>query len=416
MRIVHVSTYDADGGAARAAYALHHQLTSMGIDSHMIVLRKQTDDPAVEGPKSVMERAYARIVPVVDATPLSAYPRRSGTTWSVGWAWGSLRRRVTALQPDVVHLHWVCGGLMRIGDLARLGRPVVWTLHDMWPLTGGCHFSGGCIKYQTACGRCPQLDSGHEWDLSRVAWLAKRHSFARSEITAVAVSHWMAECARASPLLSDKPCEVIPNGLDTRRFKPASKAVARAMLDLPQAAKLIAFGAASGTRDPRKGFGHLQAALRALQCMSPPEPMHLVVFGPASADSFGSLACPVRYVGRLHDDISLALLYSAADVVVVPSEQESFGLVALEALACGTPVVAFRCSGLLDVVQHGHTGYLAEPFDPCDLARGIAWVLESEARRDELGKNARSIVESSFSITQVAERYVELYERLAQDE
>jgi len=222
----------------------------------------------------------------------------------------------------------------------------------------------------------------------------------------------MAECARSSSLFKDTRIETIPLGLDTEKYKPHHQHFAREVLNLPQDKQLVLFGAIGGTSDRRKGFHLLQPALQRLGAAGWQDSIELVIFGSSQPKIPVDLGFKTHYAGRLNDDLSLALVYSAADVMIVPSVQEAFGQTASEAISCGTPVVAFSATGLKDVVDHQHTGYLATPFEEEDLAKGIAWVLEDQERLHKLKIHARAVSLQEFSSEVQAARYLSLYREI----
>jgi glycosyltransferase involved in cell wall biosynthesis len=315
-------------------------------------------------------------------------------------------RHVHPLNPDIVHLHWPGDGFTRVRTLARLNRPLVWTLHDMWAFTGGCHYSGGCMRYTDACGACPQLGSTRENDLSRNVWKRKRDDWRNLKLTIVTPSRWLAECVQRSSLFRDAVVHVIPNGIDTATFRPYERALARDIFRLPQERKLILFGALEADSDARKGFHYLHAA--AAQLADDPA-LELVMFGNRRTPD-ESWPLPVHAIGVLDDDRLLALLYSACDVFVAPSQEDNLPNTVLEALACGTPCVAFNIGGLPDMITHQHNGYLATPFDEADLAAGIRFVLEDADHHHALAAAARERAVEQFALDKIATRYRNLYE------
>jgi glycosyltransferase involved in cell wall biosynthesis len=230
-------------------------------------------------------------------------------------------------------------------------------------------------------------------------------------ITIVSPSKWLGESAKSSSLLGGKNIHVIPHGLDIQRFKPVDKKFARAALMLPADKKLILFGANGATKDKNKGYRLFIESLKAFFQKSRDQ-VEIVVFGASAPEKRHNLGCPVTYVGHLWDDISMSLLYSACDVMVVPSMQESFGQTASESMACGCPVVAFNTSGLIDIVDHLKNGYLAVPFNPSDLANGINWVIEDDQRHKQLAGQARLKVCNVFELKDIAKRYLNLYEEI----
>ena len=413
MRILHVATHESVGGASISAMRLHKALLSQGEDSHVAVLEKEGDDPNVSllggrfsrrALRPVVQRIEASLLHVVHARP--QYPAH--TTFSVTPSWNHMR--LNRLQKDVLHLHWVGEGLLTPFSMARLRGPVVWTMHDTFPFTGGCHFtSTGCTRYRGMCGQCPELGSSRVADISRIHWLLKRHAIMRMRPVIVSPSKEYAERARQSGMLRDCPIEIIPNGLDTNIYRPIPKGQARALLGLPKDGPLILFGAVLATGDTNKGFDLLNEALHRLGAMNWAG-FSAVVFG--SVESEAMLPCPAHFLGRLRDPLTLALAYSAADVFVCPSRQENLPNTIMEAMACGTPVVAFSVGGVPDLVEDGITGWLAAPADAVSLAHAISRVLGDSDIVARMGAAARDKAVREYALPVLVRRYLELYERV----
>jgi glycosyltransferase involved in cell wall biosynthesis len=412
MKILQVNTYDISGGAARAAYRIHKGLQGIGMDSKMLVQRKLSDDKTVIGPGNKVKRVLARLRPTLDFAVKKFFAGGSKTIFSHAWLpFSDISSQIKSIVPDIVHLHWICGGMLRIEELKQLNKPIVWTLHDMWAFTGGCHYNDGCERFQQACGNCPQLNRSSKNDFSRSILRRKKRAWNGLDITIVTPSKWLAECAKESSLFKGRRIEVIHNGLDLNLFKPIDKTTTRKIWDLPINKQLILFGAMSATSNHMKGFDLLYEGLKQL-AVKWSDKTDLVIFGASEPENPPDFGLPVHYLGNLHDDVSIALLYSAADVMVVPSRQEAFGQTASESLACGTPVVAFGATGLLDIVDHKRNGYLAKPFDISDLAAGIDWIISDENRHKELCIKAREKAVDSFDIKKVARQYADLYESI----
>jgi glycosyltransferase involved in cell wall biosynthesis len=409
MKILMLSTFDARGGAAIAAHRLHTGLRNLGIDSRMLVQDKGGDDPFVTGPPTPLRRALSAFRPMFDSLPLRFYPERQRITFSSAMLPDRISREIDKMNPLIVHLHWIAAGFLRIETLAKLGRPFVWTLHDSWTFTGGCHLPFDCLRYREDCGACPTLGSSRQQDLSHRIWKRKRKAWENLDLTVIAPSTWMAECARSSSLFRNTRIEVIPNGLDMNRFRPLDQGTARDFLSLPRDKKLILFGGVHAASDPNKGFHYLTEALGELSSRGWGEKADVLVFGSPEPEKDPGFGMKGHYLGHVHDDVTLSLLYSAADVFVAPSIQETLCNTVMEAAACGTPSVAFATSGLLDVIEHGKTGYLAKPFVPDDLARGIEWILTDNEQRRNLSAAARNKLVSEFALEQVARRHAEMY-------
>ncbi|HEX6958087.1 MAG TPA: glycosyltransferase family 4 protein [Ferrovibrio sp.] len=411
MRILHLSTFDTDGGAARGSLWLHEALRRRNVDSALMVGSKRGDDPSVLR-LPLLKRVAAKLRMRLDDLPLRRYEKTDESFWSVGWLPGRLDQAVKALAPDIIHLHWVGAGFLPIAALKHFHRPVVWTLRDMWSFTGGCHYTGGCDQYLEGCGACPQLNSDDPEDLSRRIWRQKQKHWRDADLWLVPISHWLGDCARQSPLLGHLPIEVLPNGLDTAVFRPFPKATARQQFGLPNNRWIVTYGAINAMRDARKGFRELLGALELLGRHPGAEKILLVVFGDLQPGDIPETGIEIRHVGYINDDERLTRLYASSDVAVMPSLQEAFGKTLIEAMACGTPVVAFDHGGPRDIISHCVDGYLARPFRPDDLAQGILWCLEQIASGNDLGAAARAKVEAEFDIEVVAARYHELYTRI----
>jgi len=412
MNLLILNTFDNQGGAAIATYRLHQGFQSIGIDSSLLVQSKKTDDHHVFGPSTLYQKFFANLRPDIDGIATKLYCNREKVFFSPAWLPEKLAANVARFNPDIVHLFWVNSGFLKIETLKKLNRPIVWTLHDMWPFTGGCHYDNECGKFQHSCGNCPILNSGRERDLSRRVWKRKIKSWRDIPIVVVATSHWLADCARSSSIFRNQRIEVIPNGIDTEKYKPISKEVARSAYNLPQEKKLILFSAFSATTDKRKGNQFLSEAIKKISLTDWGKDTELVIIGATKpkTEQNVDLGLTVHYMGYLHDEISQVLLYSAADVMVAPSMQENLSNTVMESLACATPVVAFNIGGMPDMIDHLGNGYLATPFNSDDLADGIQWVLESEPRHDLLSKHARQTVETRYSLKTVANKYLELYQ------
>ncbi len=410
MKILIVNTTDIEGGAARAAYRLHRALLTQGVDSKMLVQYKFSDDPTVIGPNNKLEKAVAKLRPFLDSLPVRIYKNRTKTLFSPSWIpSGNIIKKINKINPDIVHLHWITGGMLRIEDIPKIKAPVVWSLHDMWAFTGGCHYDEECEGYKRNCGNCIVLRSKNKRDLSYLIFRRKQNTFNhKKNIYIVGLSKWITNCSRSSTLLKDKKNITISNPIDTNIYKPFDKYKARELWNLPQQKKLILFGAISATSDPRKGFMELSVAL---QLLDKKLNIEFIVFGssqPTNAPDFGF---KTHYLGRIYDDISLMTLYNAVDVMVVPSLQENLSNAIMESLSCGTPVVAFNVGGNSDLIDHTQNGYLAKPFDSKDLANGIEWILTNPNYK-ELSKNAREKVLREFDSRVVAEKYIKLYKEI----
>jgi glycosyltransferase involved in cell wall biosynthesis len=410
MKVLHLNHSDILGGAARATYRIHNALWRAGLDSWMGVDHRASDDWKVFGPRNRLEKALVRLRPTIGAAATRLLKTGNQILHSPGLLSTSWPKRLKELKPDIVHLHWICNEMLSIQDIGRLSGPIVWTLHDMWAFCGAEHYSCD-FRWQDGYMRNnrPHHESG--LDLNRWVWERKRKQWERP-IQIVTPSKWLAECVRKSMLMRDWPVSIIPNPIDTDVWAPVDQRIARSLLGLPLDVPLVLFGAILGGTQSIKGFDLLLESLRCLGKTR--KDLCIVVFGQSAPQKSLSLPFIIHYMGHIHDDITLRILYSAADVMVIPSRKDNLPNTGVEALSCGIPVVAFNTSGLPDIVEHKKTGYLANPFEPEDLAAGVCWVLDASDNLN-LARNARNKVLSTFAAHRIAAEYIKLYDKILSD-
>ncbi len=409
LTALHISTSDNIGGSGRSAYRIHTGLARLGVRSRMLVGEKATDDDNVQ-----------RIAGVW--APFDHFANR--VTGRLSWqylffpsSWAAPWRRWVR-EADVIQLYNTHGGYFSHTVLPFLSRrrPVVWRLSDMWPFTGHCAYSFACEGWRTGCGGCPLLSDAPELyrDTTAQLWRVKDYIYRHSQLTIVAPSQWMAQMARESPLLGRFAVHLIPNGLDTNIFQPLPQAAARQQLDLPPTARIILFSAHS-VADKRKGAAAMRQALERLAEMPErPDNLHLLVVGQGATVWATQLPFPVTALEQLDDDAKLAVVYSAADVFVLPTLAENLPNGILESMACGTPSITFNVGGCPDAVRHLETGYLAAYNDAADLARGLSLLLTDEDLRARLRARCRQVSLAEYNSELQAQRFKNLYLDLLQ--
>jgi glycosyltransferase involved in cell wall biosynthesis len=418
MRIIQLSSYDQQGGAARAALRLHRALLEAGENSTMFVRR------AIGNEAGVMQAQ----VPTTFTGRLDRFLRRKANAWEQypyratrpngldvfsGIRGETGSSTIDQIPPaDVAHMHWVADAFLDLPALfGRLPQriPLVWTLHDMNGLTGGCHYDDGCRHHETGCGSCPQLGSQSSADLSTRLWRAKARLYSNIETTRlhlVTPSNWLAKEAQCSPLLGRFPISVIANGVDTRIFRPIDQQIARTALNLPKDARVVLFVAESAA-NRRKGYSLLTQALHALANQ---QGLVLLTLGADAGLSIQGITC--RQLGHLSDDGLLALAYNAANVFALPSLQDNLPNTAVESLACGTPVVGFNVGGIPDLVRPEETGTLVPVADIAAFSAAIFTLLNDDARRQRLSRRCREIALAEFDQKQQAAKYFQLYQTM----
>jgi glycosyltransferase involved in cell wall biosynthesis len=407
LKVIHLNITEKYGGAAKAANRLHKELIKSGVDSKILVLKKETKDATIIEASSLYStpvklRLFCRKI-LNRIKQFLINPKYGFNNKTL------LFNILKKLDFDILHLHWVTGGYVNLGEFKNLNKQIVWTMHDCAAFTGICHVIGSCEKFVTQCGKCPQIGSSNQKDVSNREFQRKLRIYRKTRLHFVSPSNWLALTCSKSPLLKDKGITIIPHGLDLEIFTPIDKIAAKGALLINSDAKVILCGAVT-LDDDNKGMNLFSQTLLYMQKLFLRDEIQIIFFGEGGIvkeDNFFN----TFFLDYISDEKLLRIYYSAADVVVIPSKQESFGQVTLEAMACGTPVVAFRATGSLDIIDHLKNGYLANPYEPNDLALGIKWCLDNN-QENVLSKNALEKVLSSFRIGASAKKYLELYTRL----
>ena len=407
MKVLLVNTYAKSGGASIAARRLCDALNGTGTETYLLVQNsEEIDNPFLMTPND----SWASVRPFLDTLPVLPWRKRRSPHWGNAWFDNTaVKRSINNFTPDVTHLHWVNHGMLSLRDVADLRGPVVWTLHDSWVFTGGCHTPQSCCKFQECCGACPELYSRREYDLSRWNWNRKHSEWESVKLVFVTPSRWLADAARSSSLLSNRRIVVIPNAVDMLVFRQMDRKDARCALGLPENTPLFLFGAHGAATDWNKG---MELWRKALPKVAARHPRAEAMLAGVPMGTLDEMPLPVHELGRL-DVERMALAMSAADVVVVPSRMENLPTMVAESLACGTPVVAFATGGIPEMIRSGETGFLARPFDTDELARGICELL---IRGDTMRKDCAAFAQDAYAPKTVARRHIELYQSLLSQE
>lgn len=418
MKIVHINNSDTKGGAAIAANRLNVALRNYGLDSTMLVQDYKSGEPyivpigkgKIHSAKAFTRFAFERLafLPYEKSSILrySFSPANTGVDVS---------EHPLVKEADIIHLHWINQGYLSLKSLKKLfdkGKPIVWTLHDMWPFTGGCHYAGTCLEFLERCAFCPFLRKPGKNDLSAKQFDFKKEMYGNVLLHPVACSKWLRALSSESTLFRNKEISAIPNPIDTKSYSPRDKSECRKTLGLPQDKKLLLFGAAN-ISDTRKGARYLFEALNILMDSFPvfAENVEVVVFGKISAETQKSIPLPTHNLKFVSDIDELITIYNAADIFVLPSLQDNLPNTVMESMACGTPVVGFRTGGVPEMIKHKHSGFLAEVKNALSLATGIyetLFLLDIE----EMGRNARETVVHEYDGDVVARQYFEVYKML----
>lgn len=416
MKILHLNTFDSNVGAAIASHRLHKALQAENVESYLGVVQKTTDDPSVVPVSRKLGKALLPFINKINALPLSLHKYNKNIYFSTDYLSICNRKAIKEISPEILHIHWLHNSFLSpaaMGKLVQLNVPIVMTLHDTWAFTGGCHYFYNCQRWKQSCGSCPELGYRHRYDITHWNWKAKQRAYAKMQPYIITPSQEFLHRVRASSLLAPYRSICIPNTIDTTVFRPIERSLARNLLGLSQEKQYILFGACSALSDTNKGYDLLCDSLQRFKGTLNLE-VECLILGASHASASAEMPFPAHYLGFLHDELTLALVYSAADIFICPSRAENFPNTILESLSCGTPVVAFSVGGIPDMVEHGVTGYLATPQDTKDLAHGIAQFLSSSDRKNDMSEAARKKVVEQFSAHVIAKRYINLYEELLQ--
>lgn len=405
MRVLIVNTSERTGGAAVAANRLMMALNNNGVKAKMLVRDKESDSLTVVGlPKSPMLNwhfLWERLVIFFHCR----FSRKHLFEIDLANSGSDITKLREFQEADVIHLHWINQGMLSLSGIRKIlksGKPVVWTMHDIWPATAICHLTLNCRNFTTHCHNCRLLPGkGSSSDLSTSVWRKKEKMLEDSSIYFVTCSHWLEQEAKASALLRGQKIVSIPNPIDTHIYRSGDKQAARKNLGLPEDKRLILFVSQRVT-NKNKGMDYLIDACRQLK------DYELVILGGHAEEVVDQLPLKAHPLGYVNDERRIVEIYQAVDVFVLPSLSENLPNTIMEAMACGVPCVGFKVGGIPEEIDHKRNGYVAEYRDSDDLARGIRWIL-SEADYDQLSQEAVRKVAHSYSQQSVAISYLDVY-------
>ncbi len=419
MKVLLINTSDKTGGAARACNRLFRALLNAGVDAKFLVKDKSSDAVDIQ---SITKYSFSRLKSKSKFIfeRLTIYPslknKRDLFFFSPANTGFNISNHPLVQEADVIHLHWINQGFLSLNDIQKLielKKQIVWTLHDMWAFTGGCHYSRGCLNFQNKCGKCPILNGRNEHDLSNKTWNKKNSIFSqKNNLSFVTCSNWLSGIAMQSSLLKNHPVYSVPNPIDIDFFKPIPKKEARDYFKLDEDKFYILFGALN-MEDERKGFKYFSDALKLIADKEPGslKKIELIVFGKSKQEHSNTFGFKVNYLGFITSPELLNAAYNAASIFVLPSLEDNLPNTIMESLSCGVPVVAFNIGGIPEMIEHGKNGILVEPQSSNDLAEGILKIFNGEINYEMLSKNAREKVLNEFTNEKVAEQYIDIYKR-----
>ena len=400
MNILFLNTTPNTGGAAIAASRIAKAVEKKGIHTDHLYRPKNKI--------SFLRFLWERLIIFIS----NGFNREKLFQVSIANTGRDISKLDVVQNADIIHMHWINQGFLSLTDLDelfQLGKPIVWTMHDMWPCTGICHHSRECEKYQTRCNSCPFLRSNGQ-DISTSVFKKKEKIYKKGNITFVGCSQWLSNRANKSLLLKNKDVVSIPNPIDSSHFYPTVKEEARKELRLPCGKILILFGAAN-ISNRRKGIDYL---IKSLKMLKNANNIELVVFGQTKEDIQNLFPLTYHHLGYLSDTLKIMQMYNASDIFVTPSLEENLPNTIMEAMACGTPCVGFNVGGIPEMIDHLKNGYVAKYKDADDLAAGIEWVIENRETM-HLSEACVKKVKENYTEEIVADKYIKLYKSLLQN-
>ena len=416
MRILIVNTSESTGGAAVAANRLMEALKNNGVKAKMLVANKTSDQITVVGLSHRWLQRWRFIWERFSVYCRLHFSRRNLFAIDIANTGADITSLPEFREADLIHLSWINQGMLSLGDIRKIvksGKPVVWTMHDLWPATAICHYARQCAMFKTGCHNCRLLPGGGSAnDIASKVWSKKKALYHNSNIHFVTCSRWLETQARQSGLLVGQRVSSIPNPIDSRVFAPSGRREARLRMCLPEHGRVILF-VAQRVDDDRKGVAYFVEAVNSLAASSPDfaSTTSVAVIGKNSEQVAAGINIPTFALGTVSGSHAMALAYNSADVFVLPSLEDNLPNTIMEAMACGVPCVGFRVGGIPEMIDHRRNGYIANFKDTADLAKGISWVLD-EADRAALSAEARGKVLHCYSQQSVASQYIEVYNEM----
>ena len=414
MKVEIISWSSDKGGAARASYRLfkalrNHQKKNLSIN--MRVNNCNFIEEGIINPKTNFEIGWNLLRRYLGSNFQKFQKTTNQSFHSSGLLPSLLDKKINNSDADIINLHWFQGEMLSIRAIGRIKKPIIFTLHDSWAFLGTEHYPNGYddIRYIEGYRKNNKPLNSRGLDLDRISWQMKK-KYWKSKYQIICPSNWLANCVKKSSLMNNWPIKVIPNPVPTNIFKKSPKNFSRKIFNLELNKKYILFGALKGSSEPRKGWDLLQGALKIIPNNN--KKIEAIIIGENEPINPPKLRMKINYFGTLQDNQTLSLIYSAVDLVLVPSRMDNLPQTATEAVTCGTPVVAFNCSGLPDVIDHKKTGYLADPFEIKSLAKGIEWILEDDDRLLKISENCREKAMRNWDSKIIAEKYMKIYREI----
>lgn len=413
MRVLIINTTERQGGPAIAAYRLTEALKNNGIKAKMLVRRKSTEQVTTVVAERNLTNRLSTFWERCSVALHTHFRRNRIYAIDFGYSGTDITELPEFKQADVIHLHWINDGMLSLASVEKIiasGKPVVWTLHDMWPFTGVCHYAHDCDHYTEHCHDCSQLNSRKHRDMSFHVFERKSQLLQGSRIQFVACSRWLGNMAGNSRLLGDRKIISIPNAININLFRPRSRGQAREALGLPQDKRLVLFSSHT-LADERKGFHYLKEAAKRLAVEHPEwkDNLGIVLIGKDMENAmYRDIPFDVYPLNYISDEKRLVDVYNAVDIFAIPSLQDNLPNTVVEAMACGIPCIGFNVGGIPEMIDHLHNGYVAEYKNVHDFSEGIHWLL-TEGDYEILSREASRKAVNTYGENSVAMKYIGIY-------
>lgn len=408
MRVLHITT---NVFKQSACYRLHKALLENEVDSKILVVEKFHDlEKVIPYVDSFSNKVKWKIRKKLDDREKSKFHMQ--TVFSLGHRGVKIENHPLVKEADVIHLHWINDSFMdikSIKNISNMGKPIVWTCHDSWPFTGGCHVRYGCDKFTNSCEDCPLVNKKGKVYAKKLL-KDKYEIFKDIPMKLIGPGQWTVDCIKESKVFKGKEAFKISNTLDLNTFSPMNKDEAKKKLNLPEGKIILTFGAVNGTKVKYKGYEYLLEALKSLLEENPllKDKIHCVVFGSDYDENIDKLNITSTFTGYISEEKELALIYNGTDLFLVPSIEDSLNSTVMESLSSETPVVAFKTGGIPELIRHKENGYLAEFKNSEDFKEGIKYCLNNN-KDNVLGKQGRKHVEENFNMKVIAEKHIQTY-------
>ena len=412
MKILHINYHQNQGGASVSVNRLTQALIKNKTYSKLLVNKKvkkknfiieqfnKSSDQFIHKIKKLMAIYLKKILGAENCykDSISVFPSK-------------LYLKINKIEADIVNLHWICNEMISIEEIQKIKKPIVWTIVDMWPFTGSTHYTkNNFYKFHNKIFDKNKMFNIQNWVLKR-----KIKNFS-NKIVIVCISNWLSKLAKKSCVFRNNKIVTIPCTIDTNFWKKLNKKKAKKALGFEERKKYFLFSSFNGINDKRKGFDLMLKALSKIKLDS--KSFEIVVLGDShnlekinNSDKFKFRIFNERFDNKKN---LLKKIYSACDLLIMPSRIEAFGQVALEAGSCSLPTISFRNTGVEDIVDHKKNGYLAKYLNIKDLAKGVD-MLSRPRNNTFMSKNIRIKVCKNFSYKIISKKYKEIYEKISQN-